>query len=42
MKNAESLNTVRERERERELQFRKIDVSERIALFVIYKDRLFM
>ena len=42
MKNAKSLNTVRERERERELQFSKIEVSEKVALFVIFKDRLFM
>ena len=42
MKNCKSLKAVRERERERELQFSKIELSERIALFVVYKDRLFM
>ena len=41
MRNCKSLKAV-ERERERELQFSKIEVGERIALFVIYKDRLFM
>ena len=40
MRNCKSLKAVRERERE--LQFSKIEVGERIALFVIYKDRLFM
>ena len=42
MKTCKSLKAVRERERERELQFSKIEIGEKIALFVIYEDRLFM